>query len=365
MAYAASPQIQSTYTRRMTAKTRPKTPEHVTDGLDESSLAPWWNTERYINSNTNNTPFRKQKYEPLKWANADLLLDEDGADFLVDDPYATPISRPQSVRKTASIRRRKSSLKSAQMRSSLSHTSPSQRPLTLADLTPRSRRISSSRVNRTPRRSSASNARALQLSANGPGFGPDIPSQALQPIQEATTQQEATPLLDPSLPTTPQRDPKSPLPPPTSRKSRHSATFNLDINVQKTDLQPLLEKPVPLLTPTTPVINTYPQSDEKSARKRRKGGRNSTVPSNTANPTNLQDEDDDDEELHRSIPGAFDFSVEHQVQPLVGSQVVSHEYPNTPPSRILSSRLPSLLYRYRQSNLIPPHGVPLLSYRRI
>lgn len=309
----ASPPINSTYarqqaaqTRRPSMRTRVASPTNPADGLDESSLAPWWNTERYINSNVNSTPFRKQKYEPLKWANAELLMDEDGEEFLVDDPFATPatIQKPRSVRKGGSAKRRRSSLTNQLKAStrSLPSPGPKQRDLTLADLTPRSRRISGGRANRTPRaRVSAGQPRhSLHLSRDGPGFGP------LLPIQEDLSRVEASPVQEPLAHGSPLRNLESPRPvarTPTSRKSRRSSqqlrngTY-LDPNI---------------IIESTPVT-VKPKTPQNSGKSRRKSGRGSIVPVQVPI---TQEEEDDDEELHRSIPGAFDFLPDHQVQPLV------------------------------------------------
>lgn len=298
--------INSAYSRQITAQTR-RTSGHARaatpadDGLDETSLAPWWNTDRYINSNINSTPFRKQKYEPLKWAGADLLMDEDGEEFLVDDPFATPATA-QKGRNVGSAKRRRSSL-ATELKASLNGLpSPSpalrQRNLTLADLTPKSRRISQGgRTNRTPRRSSAGKGRSLRLSKDGPGFGP------LLSIQEDLSRVDPSPAREPFGQEASKGAFQSPRPDtvrtPVSRKPRRSSKG--------------VKHDVPTaFTPTavTPVADTS-KAAEKSGQSRRKSHRSSAVPFTV--PT----EDDDDEELHRSIPGAFDFSTEHQVQPLV------------------------------------------------
>jgi hypothetical protein len=228
-------------------------------------------------------------------------MDEDGEEFLVDDPFATPATA-QKGRNIGSAKRRRSSL-ATELKASLNGLpSPSpalrQRNLTLADLTPKSRRISQGgRTNRTPRRVSAGKGRSLRLSKDGPGFGP------LLPIQEDLSRVDPSPAREPFGQETPKGILQSPRPDtvrtPVSRKPRRSSKG------VKHDV-PIAFTPAAVM----PVADTS-KAAEKSGQSRRKSRRSSVVP--FTGPT----EGDGDEELHRSIPGAFDFSTDHQVQPLV------------------------------------------------
>lgn len=215
MASYASPPIVSAYTRQLNAKNHADSRAlDPAAGLDEPSLAAWWDSDALTTASGLATPYRKQLYEATKWRNADLLFEEDGADFLGDDPFATPAqtapmgSRRNSKGLSSSIRKnavmnsarkasaRRSTLNGRQARiSNISH----QRDLTLADLTPRSRRVSKthqSRADRSPiaspkqskpRRSSLHH-RSLRLSANGPGFEftpePHQPRAELSRVEE-------------------------------------------------------------------------------------------------------------------------------------------------------------------------------------
>lgn len=268
----------------MNIESRPKTP--VTESLDESSLAAWWNIDKTMKLPNNSTPFRKQRYEPLQWANAHLLLDEDGADFLADDPFATPApSRRLSLgaKKQSSARKRTSNVASGYPRAGRSSTG-SHRDLTLADLTPRSRRLSGFRtksVQRSRVSDAGTNIRPLRLSFNGPAFALS-PRQDLQAIPE---QHSPSPLLAAFRPLTPEK---------LSPARNHSVSPS---------------KPAGR-TPTRPRQSEPRSISARDATKQKRKSR-SSIP--TVQPT--ENEDSDDEELHKSIPGAFDFIASKPFQP--------------------------------------------------
>ena len=316
MAYDASPPIISKYTRQAAFDSRPRTPgaSRVTDDLDESSLAAWWNIDKTINLNNNTTPFRKQRYEPIKWANAHLLLDEDGAEFLADDPFATPAHVPKSAKKPSSARKRNSNAAAGYPRSSSRASAGSHRDLTLADLTPRSRRLSGFRT-KTPQRSRTSepNVRPLRLSFNSAAFAPN-PHHDLEVIQEHNSRQIISPLLPAFRPLTPERVPASQLSPATP---------------QRTHQRQLNASPIKTVTPTrTPMRQSRtsePRSTAEGTKQKRKTGRPS-IPSvgplqHIQNIT--RNESDDDEELHKSIPGAFDFVASKRFEPALARRKLS------------------------------------------
>ncbi|KAG8809535.1 hypothetical protein FRC17_003396 [Serendipita sp. 399] len=258
-------------------------PEH--DDQAETSLAPWWNLDAIISANTNSTPFRKQKYDALKWLNEELLLDEDGAEFLVDDHFATPGPGYQSSKRTTSTKRRRSSMGNSHLRSSSRRTSVvKQRDLTLADLTPRSRRVSAIvRSSATPRRSDFNlSKRPPVSSAKRKSF---TPRAQLAAIQESSPHFDKTPNLQGIAPSH-----ISPSKPTTSI----TPLVCLSEHVQRKGGTPRTtshQKSRPS-TGGTPILTL--QSRRKSK------GRNEAS-------SIAPQLDESDDELHRSIPGAFDF----------------------------------------------------------
>jgi hypothetical protein len=308
MAYDASPPIISKYTRQAAFDSRPRTPgaSRVTDDLDESSLAAWWNIDKTINLNNNTTPFRKQRYEPIKWANAHLLLDEDGAEFLADDPFATPAPVLKSAKKPSSARKRNSNAAAGYPRSSSRASAGSHRDLTLADLTPRSRRLSGFRA-KTPQRSRTSepNVRPLRLSFTGAAFAPN-PHHDLEVIQEHNSRQLISPLLPAFRPLTPERVPASQLSPATPQRT-HQGQLNTSPTKTVASIR----------TPTRQSRPSETRSAEGTKQKR-KSGRPSIPSAGALQPTQNTirgESDGEDEELHKSIPGAFDFVASKRFEP--------------------------------------------------
>jgi hypothetical protein len=317
MAYDASPPIISKYTRQAAFDSRPRTPgaSRVTDDLEESSLAAWWNIDKTINLNNNTTPFRKQRYEPIKWANAHLLLDEDGAEFLADDPFATPAPVQKSVKKQSSARKRNSNAAAGYPRSSGRASTGSHRDLTLADLTPRSRRLSGFRT-KTPQRSRTSepNVRPLRLSFNGAAFAPN-PHHDLEVIQEHNSRQIISPLLPAFRPLTPERVPESQASPATPQRTHR----------RQSDASPI-KTVTSIRTPTRQSRPSELQSAADSPMQKRKSGRPSIPSAGSLQPTQSttrSESDGDDEELHKSIPGAFDFVASKRFEPALARRKLS------------------------------------------
>ena len=319
MAYDASPPIISKYTRQLVSNTRPRTPRRseVADGLEESSLAVWWDLDKTINLNNNTTPFRKQQYEPLKWANAHLLLDEDGGEFLADDPFATPAPVVKSAKKAISARKRGSNGAGGHSRRSSRMSVASHRTLTLADLTPKSRRLSGFR-SKTPQRpkSSDPNARSFRLSFNDPA-----PTQTshrnLEVIEEHQSRQKCSPLLSPFRPLTPKYllQPRSSPVTPQHIRRRHSNA-----------------SPIKAVTPA--IIHDPPPSgirdsvdDTEQGIERAKVGVLTVGPSEPIRDIPDDGADEEDEDLHKSIPGAFDFVPFERFQPQPAP--VRQKFPST------------------------------------
>ncbi|KAG8799307.1 hypothetical protein FRC16_005407 [Serendipita sp. 398] len=280
-----------TFTRRKSreyARSRPTAaiqPEH--DDQAETSLAPWWNLDAIIDANSNLTPFRKQKYDALKWLNEELLVDEDGAEFLVDDRFATP--GYQSVKKVASTKRKRSSLGNSHLKSSSRRTSAAKHgDLTLADLTPRSRRVSALvRISGTPRRSEVNTSRRPPLSsARRKSF---TPRAQLDAIQENSPRIDGTFDLHARSPARTgnfkSRTPVTPLSSPSKHAQRKGEATSRTISRQDNQ------------------TSTRDISVHTSQLRRKSQGRSEVI--NLVIPP--PDESSDDEELHRSIPGAFDF----------------------------------------------------------
>lgn len=302
----ASPPIMSKYTRQISNPTRPKTPVRSTkptDDLDETSLAAWWNMDKTINLNNNTTPFRKQKYEPIRWANEHLLLDEDGGEFLADDPFATPAPVLKSTKRLSSVRKRNSGASIAHSKTASRLSVSSHRDLTLADLTPRSRRLSGFRAQSTKKsRTSNASARPLQLSFNGPPFAQN-PNHDLEVIEEQYSRLNISPAPSAfnhhNLPT-PKRVPDSPATPRYSREAQLNASP--------------IKTPVFTRTPTRhQPSSSKPKAVVDSIKQKRKSGRPSIPVAGNVQP--VQVDESDDEELHKSIPGAFDFVASQRFEP--------------------------------------------------
>lgn len=288
---------------------RPRTPgaSRVTDDLEESSLAAWWNIDKTINLNDNTTPFRKQRYEPIKWANAHLLLEEDGAEFLADDPFATPAPVMKSAKKLSSARKRNGNAAAGYPRSSSLALVGSHRDLTLADLTPRSRRLSGFRA-KTPQRSRTSepNIRPLGFAFNGPPFAPN-PHHGLEVIHEHNYRQMASPSLPVFRPLTPERLPAS----------QQSAATPQRTHRRQSDASPI-KAVASMCTPTRKSRPSETQTSVESPKQKRKSGRPSIPSTELSQPTQAlarEESGSDDEDLHKSIPGAFDFIASERFQP--------------------------------------------------
>lgn len=296
MAPSAPTPGKSVASRRTSHLTRHKTPIRREDTA-ETSFAAWWNVDALVEANNNLTPFRKQKYDALKWVNADLLLEEDGAEFMADDPFATPAPRPPSARKQSSVKRRRSSTVHGALKMSARRASiVKQRDLTLADLTPRSRRISAAHTNRPYlREASFSRSKTLVSSPNTPPFAG--PFEQLTPIVEGPSRQAA-------------ESPRIRKPRPSSIKvvasparPRPSTTTTPAPATPSKTLQ--RENGTPSATPRSRPrqYRVLPQDEEPKTRQESR--RNSAVPPQAA------PEESEDEELHRSIPGAFDYKPAH------------------------------------------------------
>ena len=282
MAPSAPTPGKSTVSRRPSHLTRQKTPIRREDA--ENSFAAWWNVDALVEANNNLTPFRKQKYDALNWINADLLLEEDGAEFIADDLFATPAPQPPSSRKQSSIKRKRSSVTHGVPEMSARRASlVKQRDLTLADLTPRSRRISAARTSRVYlREASIGRAKTPFMSPDGQGLTPIVEGHSRQTVESPRIRKTPRPSTGVKAVASPPR-------------ARPSAAIQTP--PPKT---PQRENSTPSATPRSRPrqYRALPQEKEPETR---------PTPRRKSSPPQAAADESDDEELHRSIPGAFDF----------------------------------------------------------
>jgi hypothetical protein len=264
-------------------------------------------------------------------------MDEDGADFLVDDPFATPVPQASSRKGIINSKRRRSSVATPRgkvaNRVSSAHK---HRDLTLAELTPRSERRFRSRASLTPRlvRLETSSKKSKRLPKT------PIPSSFHQSKQQDLHVIDEVEYLEPVD--------MSPCPKVRNigRTEERSSPIPRRRSSQGTARKPLLEQtnithvesppgksprvlptsaPVPLSARPSRQFTLKEKQDSESL------SRNSSatyVASTEPNERVDDDDDDDDEQLHRSIPGAFDFVPVQKTayEPLLVSRPIAKFY---------------------------------------
>ncbi|PVF97057.1 hypothetical protein CPB86DRAFT_472008 [Serendipita vermifera] len=335
--------MNSTQNSRKSLQRRPETPKRRGPDLTETSLAAWWNIDQAVSLNTNTTPFRRQQYEPLKWANAHLLMDEDGADFLIDDPYATPIPQPPSSKNIMNNKRRRSSVGASRLKASNRVSSAHKhRDLTLAELTPRSERRFRSRTSLTPRliHLEASSKKGKQLPKT------PVPSSFLQGRQPDLHVIDEVEYLEPvdmspcakvrnvaraeerSTPVRRRRSSQG-----TARKPSLETNIN-PVEVSRGKSPKFIQSQTPVSSSALPVAQLAIQETESLSR-----NSSATYVETTETIEQAEDDEDDDEQLHRSIPGAFDFVPAQMAayEPLLANSILGALSEDSNPKHIKTS----------------------------